>query len=185
MPVGGNRFTIMLGRSMFWSMGWQIKGEFPNRSKMIVAVAPHTSNMDFVLAIAIILGLGLRASFLVKHSLFKFPLGPIMTALGGIPVDRTSPQDLVSQMVEQFDKNPKLVLGITPAGTRSRVNEWKRGFARIAQAANVPILPAILDFQSKVVHFEELIADVRDVDHVMAVMQKLTKTGVPKHPRNE
>ncbi|MCZ6619719.1 MAG: 1-acyl-sn-glycerol-3-phosphate acyltransferase, partial [Gammaproteobacteria bacterium] len=104
LPARGNRFTTMLGRNVFRAMGWRIEGEFPNRAQLIVAVAPHTSNWDFLLAMAIVSGLGLHASYFAKKSLFKLPLGPLMVALGGIPVDRNSSQGLVAQMVEQFEK---------------------------------------------------------------------------------
>ena len=166
-------------------MGWRIKGEFPDQSKLIVAVAPHSSNIDFILAMAIVSGLGLHASYFAKRSLFKFPLGPVMVAFGGIPVDRNTSQGLVGQMAEQFEKTPKLVLGVTPEGTRDGAKEWKRGFALIAQAANVPILPAILNYKSKVVSFEPMITDVGDVDEVMAVMQRLAKSGSPKTGHTE
>ncbi len=184
LPRRGNRFTAMLGQFLLRAMGWRIEGEFPNQSKLIVAVAPHTSNTDFFLAMAIVSGLGLHASYFAKKSLFKFPLGSLMVALGGIPVDRNSSQGLVGQMVEQFEKNPKLVLGITPEGTRGKVREWKRGFALIAQAAGVPILPAILDFKSKVVRFEQMITEVSDVDQVIATMQALAQSGAPKLVEN-
>ncbi len=177
LPTRGNRFTTLAGRFLFRMMGWRIEGEFPNRSQLIVAVAPHTSNRDFFLAMAIVSGLGLHASYFAKQSLFKFPLGPLMLAMGGIPVDRNSSQGLVGQMVEHFEKTEKLVLGITPEGTRGKVGEWKRGFALIAQAANVPILPAILDVKSKVVRFEKMITEVSDVDQVMTTMQELAKFG--------
>ena len=173
LPTRGNRFTALAGRALFRAMGWRIEGEFPNQSQLIVAVAPHTSNTDFLLAMAIVSGLGLHASYFAKQSLFRFPLGSVMVALGGIPVDRNSPQGLVGQMVEQFEKTPKLVLGITPEGSRGKVGQWKRGFALIAQAANVPILPAILDLKAKVVRFEKLITEVDDVDQVIKTMQEL------------
>ena len=184
MPRRGNRFTAMLGQFLFRAMGWRIEGEFPNQSKLIVAVAPHTSNTDFFLAMAIVLGLGLHASYFAKRSLFKFPLGPLMVALGGIPVDRNSSQGLVGQMVEQFEKNPKLVLGVTPEGTRGNVRKWKRGLALIAQAADVPILPVILDFKSKVVRFEQMITEISDVDQVITTMQELAQSGAPKLVEN-
>ena len=77
-----------------------------------------------------------------------------------------------------------VVIGITPDGTRGKVREWKRGFALIAQATGVPILPAILDFKSKVVRFEQVITDVSDVDQVIATMQALAQSGAPKLVQN-
>jgi 1-acyl-sn-glycerol-3-phosphate acyltransferase len=160
--------------------GWQIEGEFPNRSKLIIAVAPHSSNIDFVLTIAVIWSLGLKASYLAKESLFRFPLGLLMRAFGGIPVERNSPQGLVGQMVDQFSRRHSLVLGITPEGTRRRVSGWKRGFALIAQGAKVPVLPAILNYGTKVIRFGDLITDVGNVDDTMLVMQRAAATGAPR-----
>jgi 1-acyl-sn-glycerol-3-phosphate acyltransferase len=38
----------------------------------------------------------------MKHSLFWFPLGKLLTALGGIPVNRNSAQGMVGDLAEQF-----------------------------------------------------------------------------------
>jgi 1-acyl-sn-glycerol-3-phosphate acyltransferase len=160
--------------------GWRIDGEFPDRSKLIIAVAPHSSNIDFVLTVAVIWGLGLRAEYLAKESLFRFPFGLLMRAFGGIPVERDSPHGLVGQMVEHFNARSSLVLGITPEGTRRTVSGWKRGFALIAQGANVPVLPAILNYRTKVIRFGDLITEVGNVDDTLRVMQQAAATGAPR-----
>jgi 1-acyl-sn-glycerol-3-phosphate acyltransferase len=180
LPQTKNRLSRWIGRTVFQSLGWQIEGEFPNQSKLIVVVAPHTSNMDFILAIAVIWGLGLRSSYLAKKSLFRFPLGFFMTLLGGIPVDRGSPQGMVEQMSEQFHARPKLVLGITPEGTRGKAGEWKRGFARIAESAQIPVLPAILNYDQKMVHFEPLITKLDNADDIVIATQQSAAIGSPK-----
>ncbi len=174
---------MALGRTVLRTMGWRIEGAFPDRAKLIVAVAPHSSNVDFVLAMAVVLGLGLRASFLAKRSLFEGPLRRLMYAFGGLPVDRSSPQGLVGQLVTQFNERSHLVLGITPEGTRTKVREWKRGFALIAQAANVPVLPAIINYRTKVVTFEPLITDVSVVEQTLALVQRAASASVPKYAR--
>ena len=182
LPKRGNRFTAMLGRSLFKGLGWKLSGEFPNHPKMIVAVAPHTSNIDFLLAAGVFLGHGLHVSYLAKQSLFSFPLGSLMSALGGIPVDQSSSQGLVDQLAERFNNTSKMVLGITPEGTRGKVQEWKKGFALIARAANVPILPAIADYKTKVVRLEKLITDVQDTDYVLRTMKSLAAKATPRFP---
>lgn len=173
LPRQGNRFKAAIGRAVLRVLRWRVEGEFPNRAKMIVAVAPHKSNIDFVLAIAVIWQLQLRASYLAKHTLFKPPLGPLMVALGGIPVNRSSSQGLVEQMAAQFASRSQLVLGITPEGTRSEVREWKRGFALIAQAADVPVLPVILHTSARLIRFEPLITDLSDPDQVVATVKAM------------
>jgi len=185
VPRGGNRLTRALGRCVFSTMGWHVEGVFPDQSKLIVAVAPHTSNVDWIVSIAVIWGLGLKASYLVKHSLFRFPLGSIVRALGGIPVDRRSAQGLVGQMIGQFESRSQLVLGVTPEGTRGNVREWKRGFALMAQSTNVPILPAILDYKTRTVRFHPLITDVRDADRTLIAVQMAAASGAPRHAHQD
>ena len=177
VPRGGNVFTRFLGRSLFAVMGWRLHGHLPNHSKFIIAVAPHTSAIDFVLTIGVIWGLGIRASYLAKASLFRFPLGLLMRAFGGVPVDRSRSGGMVDQMVERFQTEERLILGITPEGTRAHVSRWKRGFALIAQGASVPILPAIVDRERRIVTFGALIEDVADpalsVGKLRQTMQRL------------
>jgi 1-acyl-sn-glycerol-3-phosphate acyltransferase len=180
VPTGGNWLTMKLGRVALRAMGWRIEGEIPNCPKMIVAVAPHSSNIDFALTVAVIWGLGLRASYLAKQSLFRFPLGPLMTALGGIAVNRHSSQGLVEQLVERFQSETQLVLGITPEGTRSKVTVWRSGFALIAQSANVPVLPAILNYDTKVVRFHNLVVDFSDAEQIVAAVQQAAATGAAR-----
>jgi len=130
-------------------LGWKISGEFPNTPKFVAAVAPHTSNWDFVIAIAVKLKLGITIRFLGKNSIFFWPLGPLLKAWGGIPVDRSSPHGLVGQVKNQFDKNAHLVLGLAPEGTRKKSKEWKTGFLHIAHNSKVPVVPMALDYKTK------------------------------------
>ena len=180
VPAGGNWITVKIGRLAMKLMGWRIAGEFPNQPKLIVAVAPHTSNIDFLLTVIVIWGLGMRASFLVKESLFRFPLGILMSSLGGIPVNRNSPQGLVEQLTERFNSQSQLILGIAPEGTRSHVLEWKRGFALIAQSAKVPVMPVVLNYETKVVHFHDLLDDVSDAERILSAVQQAAASGAPR-----
>ena len=92
VPRGGNWFTRRAGRALLRLMGWRVEGSIADHSKLIVAVAPHSSNLDFLLTIGVIWGFGLKANYLAKHTLFWFPLGALMRAFGGIPVDRSAPR---------------------------------------------------------------------------------------------
>ena len=49
IPRKGNRFTAALGRFIFKLFGWKFAGKLPNEPKMVLAVAPHTSNFDFII----------------------------------------------------------------------------------------------------------------------------------------
>ena len=111
----------------------------------MVIVAPHTSNWDFVLGISAVFALGLSVRFLGKHTLFYPPLGWLMRWFGGTPVVRSSPQGAVAQAVTMIGSEPAVVLGIAPAGTRTRDTPWRSGFYHIAHAAGAPILPVAFD----------------------------------------
>ncbi len=178
LPRTRNPLTRLIGRSVLTALGWRINGAFPNRSRIVVALMPHRSNMDFILTIAVLWGLGLKASFLMKHSLFWFPLGNVLRALGGIAIDRRRPQGLVMQMAGEFELRAKMVLGITPEGTRRGISEIKQGFALIAAAAKVPILPTVLDYRTRTIHFEALIEETGDVDSVVERIRSMITAQV-------
>ena len=180
LPRGGNFLTRRIGRAIFRVMGWRIEGEFPNRDKAIVALVPHSSNIDFFLTIAFIWATGMRASFLIKHTVFWYPLGNIIRALGGIPVDRTQQNGLIRDVTQQFREKSKWVLGITPSGTRKPVKEWKDGIARIAAAAQVPIVPAVLNYRTRTVHFAPLIEGVTEVRQIMERIRDEASKGIPR-----
>ncbi|WP_207764414.1 1-acyl-sn-glycerol-3-phosphate acyltransferase [Raineya orbicola] len=114
-----------------------------------MVAAPHTSNWDFFYTMVIFSSLGIRIRFLGKKSLFKFPLGLLMRFFGGIPVDRSKSNNLVSAAAEIIRKSKKIILLVPVEGTRSYTEGWKSGFYYIAQEANVPISLGFLDYARK------------------------------------
>ncbi len=129
--------------------GWSIQGEVPAHKKMVIAVAPHTSNQDFFVGIAAALALDLNIRFLGKHSIFVWPVKGLLTALGGIPVDRSHAHGVVGKVVAEFEQSDALLLGLSPEGSRKKVAQWRSGFWHIAKQADVPICLVGLDYQSK------------------------------------
>ena len=140
MPRTGNRVTRWLGRSILRTIGWRLVGDVPDEPKLIVIGAPHTSNWDLILAMSSMLALGLRFSWMMKKEAFFWPLGSLWKRLGGIPIDRSSRNSIGEQMAEAFQQADKLWLGITPEGTRKTVENFRKGYLRIAYSAKVPIL---------------------------------------------
>jgi len=132
-------------------MGWKIEGSFsPDLKKYIIAVAPHTSNWDFVIGVMARSILRIqRARFLGKDSLFKPPHGWFFRWLGGHPVDRTNKHDMVQQVVDIFNRHDEFVLALAPEGTRKKVTKLRTGFYFIAKGAGVPIIPVGFDFSKK------------------------------------
>jgi 1-acyl-sn-glycerol-3-phosphate acyltransferase len=138
---------------MLAAIGWKVEGEVPNLPKLVIGVAPHTSNWDFVVGVAAMFALDLRIEFLGKHTLFRGPLGAFMRWIGGIPVDRSNPQGVVDEAIAAFGRVEQRVLAIAPQGTRKRGARFKSGFLRIARGAGVPVVLAALDYGEHCVRF--------------------------------
>jgi len=145
LPGRGNAFSSAVARTLFGALGWTIEGDFPARPKLVVIVAPHTSNWDFIVGILAVFAIGIRVRFLGKHTLFNPWLGWLMRWFGGTPVIREAPQGAVAQAVSLIESEPAVFLAITPAGTRSSAAPWRSGFYNIAHTAGVPILPIVFD----------------------------------------
>ena len=133
----------------FKLLNWKLIGHFPTLPKYIVAVVPHTSWLDFPIAILARNSTGEKIDFIGKDSLFKGPFGWIFKALGGTPVDRSKSNNLVDAIVDIFNSKDQFRLGISPEGTRKKVDRWKTGFYYIAKGARVTIVMATLDFENK------------------------------------
>lgn len=164
--------------------GWSIQGEVPAHKKMVIAVAPHTSNQDFFVGIAAALALDLKIRFLGKHSIFVWPVKRLLMSLGGIPVDRRHPHGVVGQVVAEFKQSETLLLGLSPEGSRKKVDQWRSGFWHIAKQASVPICLIGLDYQHKQLVFGpcftvgENLAD--DLQQMRVFFQQMTA----KYPEN-
>ncbi len=153
LPRRDNRFTRAVGRFLLNAFGWSFEGRLPDVPKQVVIVAPHTSNWDFVIGILAVFALDIRAHWIGKHTLFKPPFNIVMEWLGGIPVNRSVPNDLIRRTAERFSREERMLLGIAPEGTRRRVETWKQGYYRIAGEADVPVTCAGLDYRSRSIRF--------------------------------
>lgn len=131
---------------VFWACSrWRLStAPAPDRPSILIG-APHTSNWDFVLMLAIAWRLRIRFHWLGKDSLFRSWRGPIMRALGGIPVDRRNPQGLVADIVARRAAGEVFSLVVTPEGTRGSGTYWKSGFYRIARDADMPVVLGFVD----------------------------------------
>jgi 1-acyl-sn-glycerol-3-phosphate acyltransferase len=162
--------------------GWTVSGALPPDPKMVIMGASHTSNWDFLVFLGAVRSLNRKVHFVGKHSLFQGPLGGFMRALGGIPVDRGARQDLVSQVVSQFDAHDEFILVVAPEGTRARTTQWKTGFYQIALKAKVPIVAAGPDFPSKRAVFGPVIRPTGNYADDMKPAFAFFRTIVPRHP---
>lgn len=138
-----------IGRTWLKAFGWTIADEMPRVPKAVFVAAPHTSNWDLPFTLAIAWSLDMDVSWAGKDNLFRPPFGPIMKALGGVPIDRTKRGNQVEAIADAIRGAERLYLVIAPSGTRSKRDHWKSGFYRIAQAANVPMMLGFLDYANK------------------------------------
>ncbi len=153
-------------------IGWKIRGRELERQRCVLIGAPHTSNWDFPLMIMAVLKLRLRVYWMGKHTLFPFPFAGLMKWLGGIPIDRGRPHNVVRETVRQYEKNDELVVLVPPEGTRSKVTHWKTGFYHIASNAGVPILLGYVDAGRKEAGFADFYQPSGDLDHDLAEIRK-------------
>jgi 1-acyl-sn-glycerol-3-phosphate acyltransferase len=135
--------------------GWRVEGDLPALSHFVICVGPHTSNWDFVIGYATKMAVGLRASWLGKHTLFRGPFGPLLRSLGGIPVARRAAHGVVEQAAARFRESDAMVLAVAPEGTRKPVTRWRTGFYHIARIAGVPIVPVGFDWSRRQVRIGE------------------------------
>lgn len=172
---------------LFWTFSrWNFRSEpAPTRPTVLIG-APHTSNWDFVLMLAIAWRLGIPVRWLGKHGLFRGWRGPIMRALGGIPVDRRDPARVVDDVVARIRSGEVFGLVVTPEGTRSGAG-WKSGFYRIAQQTGMPVTLGYVDRTTMTTGLGptfEVSGDIgTDMDLIRAFYAD--KAGVRPHLRTE
>ncbi|MGB5256057.1 MAG: 1-acyl-sn-glycerol-3-phosphate acyltransferase [Woeseiaceae bacterium] len=145
----GETMLRALARLILRIGGWTAVGGIPDAPKGVVIAAPHTSNWDGFWALVYKVAIGAEIHFFAKHSLFWFPLGTLLTALGGIKLDRTRAQSAVQQAIDMYKEKDSFYFGLAPEGTRTQKPGWKSGFYRIAEGAGVPVYLGFLDYRNK------------------------------------
>ena len=178
-------FKYYLGTTWMKIKGWEFEGDIPSQGKFILIGSPHTSNWDFIYFLAVIFMLRMKVSWFGKHTLFKKPFGGLMRWLGGIPIDRRNPQEIVNQIVEQFNSKENLIIAIAPAGTRKHTDYWKSGFYRIAHQAKIPILLGYADFQKKKAGIGPMIMPTGNITKDMDMIRAFYIDIRGAHPENE
>ncbi len=157
----------------FWAVSrWKLVTEPAPTRPTVLLGAPHTSNWDFVFMLAITWKLDMHIRWLGKKSLFRGWRGPIMTRLGGIPVDRDAPGRVVEEVVARIRSGETFGLVVTPDGTRKGHSYWKSGFYRISRETGLPVTLGYVDRTTMTVGLGptiELSGDVAaDMDRIRA-----------------
>ena len=160
--------------------GWKVCRHPPEGAGVAIA-APHTSNWDFIYALGAAIIQDVKIYFSIKDSLCKVPvLGTCLMWLGAIPIDRSSKGrgqvELIRVFIEQ-QKAGRVFFLFTPEGTRGAVTQWKTGFYHVAQACQLPIFLAKVDYQSKetgVFHTFQLTGDkTEDIQAIQASYESI------------
>jgi len=150
-PRTHGAFVRWLGRTVLVLGGWKMTGRFADVDKAILLVAPHSSWWDGIWGMAAKLALGLRVEVMAKRELFNPLLGPLLRALGAVPIDRGNAHGVVPAMAARFSNVDSLWLVIAPEGTRRRVERWKSGFWHIARAAEVPVVCVYFHYPERLI----------------------------------
>ncbi len=151
--------------------------------KSVLVAAPHTSNWDFGLFLAVVFGLNMRVRVLIKHTLFVGPAGWLLRYCGGIAIDRRSTKNYVKMMANEFAAHDTFHLVVTPEGTRGPQTHWKKGFYHIAVAANVPIILTAIDAETRRIGAFRILYPEGDIEADMAEIYAFydNYTGLKPH----
>ena len=170
-------------RSWLAMTGFRLEGRRPQVERYVLIAAPHTSNWDFPHTLAMGAVADLPIHWLGKHTLFRPPFGWLLRRLGGIPVDRRAPHDLVPRLAEFLRSwKGELALVVPPEGTRKKAETWKSGFYHIAVAAGVPIVPGYLDYQRKAGGFGDPFTPSGDIRRDMDALRAFYADKAGRYP---
>jgi len=162
--------------------GWRVEGAPPTDARFVIIAAPHTSNWDAVILLVAARIFELPLAWFVKDAWFRFPLGPIMRALGGVPIDRSARHGAVEQAVARLKASERLALAVPPEGTRGRAAHWKTGFYHIARGAEVPIVLGFIDYGRKVAGLGPAFTPTGDLARDFEVFRTFYEKVTPRYP---
>ena len=126
----------------------------------------------------------MKINFLMKKEWFFWPLGPLFRRMGGIPVFRQKHTSMTDAMAETARQASQFRLCITPEGTRSRVEDWKKGFYFIALKAGLPILLYGVDYKKRLIRCTKTIIPNGDLEGQMREIKLYFKDFKGKKPEN-
>lgn len=184
LKINLDLITSKLSLFILYLSSWKIKNSPPITSKYVLIAAPHTSNWDFPLMLLTSYVKKVQLNWMGKKSLFNWPFGSIMSALGGVPIDREKKGDVVIQTSEKIVASKKFILVIPPEGTRSRSEFWKSGFLHIARASNVPIVFSSLDYKKKEISFSAPVNQNLKTDQILLFANNFYKNIVGLNQEN-
>ena len=174
MQLRGSALAGVLLRAI----GWRVVFDGLPAKQGVLIVYPHTSNWDFIVALLAKWRIGIHVSFWGKASLFRIPLfGRWLRALGGVPVERTSPQGAVGAMAQRLrearERDEFMWLALAPEGTRRYSEGLRSGFYHVAVRAGVPLGLAGLNFARREIVLQDFVHLCGDAQADLAAIAAL------------
>ena len=156
-PRMGNAVTRAIGSGLLKLFGWKIEGVLPNEPKAILVGEPHTSNWDFILIMCAAQAVGFRMSYIMKKEAFFWPMSRFFKWMGGLPIERKKGKDSLAQIKTHIEAQDNIFLAITPSGSRSATDAYKKGYLHLAAVAKVPLFLIGIDGEKKALILDKLI----------------------------
>jgi 1-acyl-sn-glycerol-3-phosphate acyltransferase len=172
-----------LARTVVKGMRYRMVGDVPPSG--ILVGAPHTSNWDFVTMLLVMWHGGAHPRVLVKKQLFKGPLGWVIKAFGGVPLDRDNPGTVVNALVEEAaTSGESFRLILAAEGTRSKGEFWKSGFLRLSRTTGLPVTLAFFDPPTRTMGFGPTFHASDDVTADMDLVREFYADKLGIRPKN-
>ena len=179
-------FMQTLWYALFRLIGWKATYYDPGTNKYICVVWPHTSNLDFFIGFIFSRAYPLpNPNFFAKDSLFKGTFGPIWRWLGGIPVVRDRSTNFVDQVAAEFQRRDKIMIAITPEGTRKHTEYWRSGFYYIALAAKTPLVLGSMDYSKRLITYGKTLMPTGDLDADLERIREFYAGVMGRHPERQ
>ena len=84
--------------------------------------------------------------------------------------------------MQMFNENDEFFLVITPEGTRSYSEHWKKGFYRIACGAKVPIAFGYIDYKTKKGGIGGMFYPCGDFEKDFEIIKEFSSKITPRFP---
>ena len=179
-------FTLLRG----WKIDKSIKRE--EYRQAVIISAPHTSNWDFIYAMAAFHYLKVPIRFTIKKEWMRFPLGLLIRPLGGVAIDRrpkenrSKQESFTQSFIDLFEKHKHedFCVLFTPEATRKRREQWKTGFYHVAKGINRPLALSYMDYKTKKVGIGKIIHTTDNMEADMRSVMEFYQTVNAKFPEN-
>ena len=170
-PVKVRKFLGPLGRLVLKIVNWDITGDLPDKKRIIIASAPHSSLFDAIYAYFVCLAIDLKFFFLGSVSMFTrivvplpfkknpdklgipHPFGKVQNKVllnfGGIPVWRAKSTGATQQVIDQLKSKDKFILYLTVEGEMKTNQMIKSGFHYIGKALDAVVVPTKIDYKNR------------------------------------